>query len=174
MPYPTDGPLPKDTIGFPALGVFVPNTGTVAAQGGPVALDATGTPYASLLIAVPNANVDNVTLINAVATTTTQVSSDQTNNYGRGVIVYLNMATVGTGSVTLTIQGKDPVSGTYYTLLAGAAVITNVFNTYTVYPGAPVITNVSASSPLPKTWRVSIVANNANAVTYTASAAIIL
>jgi hypothetical protein len=174
MPYPTDGSLPRDVAGFPVLGVYAPNVGTIAAQAGPIALDATGTPYASLLIAVPNANVDNLTLINAVATTTTQVSSDQTNSYGRGVIVYLNMATVGTGSVTLTIQGKDPVSATYYTLLAGVAVITNSFNTYTVYPGNTVTANVSASTALPKTWRISIVANNANAVTYTASASIIL
>jgi hypothetical protein len=174
MPYPTDGPLPRDTVGFPVLGVFVPNVGTVAAQGGSVALDATGTPYASLLTAVPNTNIDNVTLINAVAATTSQTSSDQTNSYGRGVIVYLNMVTVGTGSVTLTIQGKDPVSGTYYTLLAGVAVTTNSFNVYTVYPGNTVTANVSASTALPKTWRVSVVANNANPVTYTVSESVIL
>lgn len=116
----------------------------------------------------------NTALINAVAATTTQTGADQINVNGRGVIVTLNMATVGTGSVTITIQGKDIASGQYYTLLAGAAVTTNSVNVYTVYPGAPATANVSANSPLPRTWRVLVTANNANATTYTVGASVIV
>jgi hypothetical protein len=106
------------------------------------------------------------------AVTTTQTGADQTNAGFRGVIVVLDMTVVGTGSVTLSIQGKDTVSGKYYTLLAGAAVTTNSTNVYTVYPGVPATANVSANSPLPRTWRVLVTANNANATTYTVGASL--
>jgi hypothetical protein len=117
--------------------------------------------------AAPNTGV---VLLTAVGVTTTQTSTDQTNLNGSRVTVVLDMTTVGTGSVTLSIQGKDPASGKYYTLLSGAAVTTNSTNVYYVYPGAPATANVSANAPLPKTWRVQAVANNANATTYTVGA----
>lgn len=119
-------------------------------------------------------NLDNISLIAASGVTTTQTGSDQVNYNHRGLIVVLSMTVVGTGSVTLTIQGKDPVSGQYYTMLAGAAVITNSTNVYTVYPGAPATANVSANAPLPRTWRVLATANNANPTTYTVAASIIV
>lgn len=118
-------------------------------------------------------NVDTGALITAVAATTTQTSADQVNSSGRGIKVFFNMATVGTGSVTITIQGKDPTSGTYYTILAGAAVITNVFTVYSVYPGLTAAANSVASDVLPRTWRITATANNANATTYTVSASVI-
>lgn len=119
-------------------------------------------------------NLDNISLISASGVTTTQTGADQTNHNGRGVIVTLDMTVVGTGSVTLEIDMKDPVSGKYVALLTGAAVITNTTNLYTVYPGAPATANVSANAPLPRTWRVKVVANNANATTYTVAASVIV
>lgn len=106
-------------------------------------------------------------VITAAAATTTQTGPDMANTSHRGVKVVLDMTTVGTGSVTLTIQGKDNASGKYYTLLAGAAVITNSTNVYTVYPSLPATANVSANDVLPKTFRILVTANNANAATYT-------
>lgn len=98
--------------------------------------------------------------------TTTVTGPDFVNNNARGVTVTLDMTTVGTGSVTLTIQGKDQASGKYYTILAGAAVITNSTNRYFVFPGAPVAANVSANDELPYIWRILVTANNANPTTY--------
>lgn len=49
MAYITDGSLPRDTVGFPAEGVYVPGVGTVAQQGGSVLNDSTSSnnqPYA--------------------------------------------------------------------------------------------------------------------------------
>lgn len=117
-------------------------------------------------------NVDTAALITATGATTTQTTPDQINYNGRCVKVVLDMTTVGTGSVTPTIQGKDAASGKYYTLLAGAAVVTNVTNVYTVCPGITVAANVSAADVLPRTWRVNVVANNANATTYTLGASV--
>lgn len=119
-------------------------------------------------------NVDTAALITAAAVTTTQTGADQTNVNGRGVKVVLDMTAVGTGSVTLTIQGKDAASGKYYTLLAGAAVTTNSTNVYEIYPGIAAAANAAASATLPRTWRVLVTANNANATTYTVGASVIL
>ena len=102
----------------------------------------------------------------AAGSTTTVTGSDMVNHSARGVKVVVVTTVIGTGSITLTIQGKDPASGTYYTLLAGAAIVTNTTNVYSVYPGAAATANVSANDALPGTWRLLVTANNANAATY--------
>jgi hypothetical protein len=101
-----------------------------------------------------------------VGATTTQTSPDFQSQLSRGIKVFLVTTAIGTGSITLSIQAKDPASGTYTTLLAGAAVTTNTSNMYTVFPGAPVAANVSANDGLPRVFRIQVVANNANAATY--------
>jgi hypothetical protein len=112
----------------------------------------------------------DVTAFASAARTTSQNNTagtgDTTNPGYRGIKVILDMTVVGTGSITLTIQGKDLTSSKYYTLLAGAAVVTNVTNVYTVFPAATAATNVTANDRLPLTFRINIVANNANSATY--------
>lgn len=108
----------------------------------------------------------DVSFLASAARTTTQTGADTTNYGWSGIQVVLDMTVVGTGSVTLTIQGKDAVSGKYFTLLAGAAVVTNVTNVYTVYPGITAAANVSASFVLPRVFRILVTANNANSATY--------
>ncbi len=117
---------------------------------------------------------DNIALMPSAAYTTTQTSADQTNPNARGVVVVLDMTIVGTGSVTLTIKGKDPVSGKYYTILAGVAVTTNSTNIYRVYPGLTAAANATASDVMPRTWQVVVTANNANSATYSVGAMLIL
>lgn len=111
--------------------------------------------------------------ITASGVTTTQTGTDQTNYNHRGVKVVLDMTNAGTGSVTLEIDGKDEVSGKYYAILTGAAVVSNSTNVYTVYPGITTAANAAVSDTLPRTWRVKVTANNANATTYTVGASLI-
>lgn len=118
-------------------------------------------------------NLD-VTLLASAARTATLQSSDQTNYNGRGLHVVLDVTSAGTGSITLTIQAKDALSGKYYTLLAGAAVTTNSTNVYKVYPGFPATANVSANDLLPRTWRIDVTHNNGNSITYSVGASVIL
>ena len=99
--------------------------------------------------------------------TTTQTGPDLTYPTARGVKVIIVTTAIGTGSVTVTIQGKDIASGTYYPLLASAAIVTNATTVLSVYPGAAVAANVSANDALPTTWRILCTANNANPATYT-------
>lgn len=119
-------------------------------------------------------NLDNIIVLASGARTTTQTQADQTNYNHRGIIAVLDMTTVGTGSVTLEIDGKDPVSGKYYSLLTGAAVTTNVTNVYRVYPGLTAAANATANDVLPRTWRLKITANNANTATYSVGVMLML
>lgn len=121
-----------------------------------------------------NRDFDTGQLLAGVGATASQNSADLTNADGRGVKVYVNTSLIGTGSITVSIQAKDPASGTYTTLLASAAIVTNVMTVLTVYPGLPVTTNVSANDVLPRQWRVSVVANNANPANYSVGASIIV
>jgi hypothetical protein len=114
----------------------------------------------------------NVTLLASAARTATLQSADQTNFNGSCVHVVLNVTSAGTGSITLTVQGKDSVSSAYYTLIAGAAVTTNSTNVYKVCPGITVAANVSAADILPRTWRIDVTHNNANSITYSVGASV--
>lgn len=113
-------------------------------------------------------------LLASAARTTTQNVADQTNYNWRGIHVILDVTDAGTGSITLKIEGKDSVSGKYYTLLEGVAVTSNSTNVYKVFPGAPATANVSANDLLPETWRVTVTANNANSITYSVGYSIIV
>lgn len=115
----------------------------------------------------------NVTAISSAARTATNNSGDLTNYNGRGLHVVLDVTAAGTGSITITIQGKDAVSGQYYTLLAGAAVTTNSTNTYKVYPGLTAAANAVASDILPRTYRILITHNNANSITYSVGVSVV-
>lgn len=109
-----------------------------------------------------NENSDNIVLLTSAAITANSNSTDQTNTSYRGIKVYL--ATGGFGAsestMTVTIQGKDPVSGNYFTILTSASLSASAFVVLTVYPGITASANVSASDVLPKSWRVSYAASN--------------
>lgn len=119
-------------------------------------------------------NLDNIVAIVSAAYTTTQTTSDQTNFNHRGIIAVLNVTVAGTGSVTLEIDGKDPVSGAYYAVLTGVAVTTNSTNVYRAYPGLTASANATANDILPRTWRIKVTANNANTITYSVGCILIL
>lgn len=107
------------------------------------------------------------TFLTSAARTTTQTQADQSNLNFKGIAVTVVTTAIGTGSITLSIQGYDVASATWVTLLAGAAIITNTNNTYFLYPDSPVVTNVSANMHLWPKYRLLVTANNANAATYT-------
>lgn len=111
-------------------------------------------------------NMDTLTFLNVSSVTTTQVSGGQTNFNGRGCIVILTTSAIGTGSITLSIQGVEPVSNYTWTILQGAAVTTNTTNIYRIYPGLTAVANATASDILPRSWQITVTANNANASSY--------
>lgn len=107
-----------------------------------------------------------ITTLASAARTTTQTSADLINYNGRFLHVILNVTSAGTGSITLTINGKDGASSTYYPLLVGAAVTTNSQNIYRVGVGLTSAANSVANDFVPRTFQLIVTANNANTMTY--------
>lgn len=119
----------------------------------------------------------NITVIASTTSTSTATvsQSDQTNPFYRGIRVFLDVTAVtASPSIILTIEGKDALSGTYYTLLAGAAVATVSTNSYVIFPGATVTANVSANTFLPATWRVKVASTDTDSITYRVGASLMI
>ena len=111
--------------------------------------------------------VNNVTLFASAARTATVNGADQTNRFAKGIIFTVDATAItATPSVVFTLQGKDDLSGKYYTILASAAVVSAATTTYTVFPGAPATANVSANAQLPRTWRLIATHGDTDSITY--------
>jgi hypothetical protein len=117
---------------------------------------------------------DMGTLIPAVAATTTQQSADYYAQNFKGITVVLDVTSIGTASLTVSIQGKDSVTGKYFTLLASSAITANGTTAHIVYPGITPATganaNTAVSTILPAAFRVVVTAGNGNPATYTVGA----
>lgn len=75
----------------------------------------------------------------------------------------------GTASVTPSIEGKDPVSGVFYTILTGAAVAATGITVMRVGPTIIAAANVAANAMLPAEFRVSVAVADAESLTYSFS-----
>lgn len=117
---------------------------------------------------------NNVQVFPSAANTASQDSGDFTNPGCKGVVLVIKI-TAGAGlSLTFTIQGKDPVSGAYYTILASSALTGTGTTVLRVYPGLTASANVTADDVLPRTWRVDVNAGNNTSATYSVGALLIV
>lgn len=105
----------------------------------------------------PIYNTDGIVLLTSAAITANGNSEIQANNFARGIKLYVNPGAFGSGAtaITVTIQGFDPVSKSFYTMLTSASLTASTFAVLTVYPGITASANVSVSDVLPRSWRVS-------------------
>ncbi len=113
-----------------------------------------------------NYNNTEVTLLASAARTTTQTSADIIVYNATKLIVVLDMTSIGTGSVTVSIDGKDSVSGKYYNILTGLAITSNSTNRYRIGETLAAVANSVAQDYLPRIIRIVVTANNANSATY--------
>jgi hypothetical protein len=103
------------------------------------------------------------TVFASAARTATPTAFDGSNLSGRGLHLIIDAtASSGSPSVVFTIQGKDPVSGKFYTILASAAITGTGTTVLRVYPGLTAAANTVANDVLPKTWRVIATHGNAD------------
>lgn len=110
----------------------------------------------------------------SAARTATPATVDQRNYGHRGIVVTLDITAVTSDpSLTLTIEGKDRLSGKYYTILSGSAETGTTTKTYTVYPGVTASANVAVSNVLPETWRVKVTHGDTDSATYSVGASLI-
>lgn len=94
------------------------------------------------------------------------------NSRGKALHLVVDVtANPGTlGSITVTIQAKDPVSGKFYTLLASAAITAVGTTVYRVGPALTAAANLVANDVVPKDLNILVTANNANPMTYSIGA----
>lgn len=71
-----------------------------------------------------------------------------------------------TPSTVVTLQGWDPASQTWQTLVASAAIVANGTSRITAGPGAPTTANLSQNTALPDKVRVTATHGNGNSHTY--------
>lgn len=119
-------------------------------------------------------NVNGTALASAARTASVN-SADLINHNGRGLHLVIDVTAItGAPSITVTIQGKDALSGKYYTILAGAAITAVGTTILRVYPGLLAAANLVANDVLPRSFRVSVVNANADSITYSVGSSTIL
>ena len=116
-----------------------------------------------------------ITVLPSEARTQSVSSEDFENLHYRGVKVVVDVSDLSnTPDITVSIEGHDPVSGKYYEILKSASITAVGTTIMTVYPGIEAVSNVSASDVLPRYWRVSVVHDNSDSITYSIGATMIL
>jgi hypothetical protein len=114
------------------------------------------------------------TALASAARTASVDSSDLTNGFGKGLHLVIDVTAVAaTPSITVTIQGKDALSGKYYTILASAAITATGTTVLKVHPGLTAAANAAANDLLPRTWRVSVTNADADSITYSVGYSIV-
>ncbi len=114
------------------------------------------------------------TVYSSAARTANPTKQILNNKGARGVLVVIDVTAItSTPSVVFTIQGYDPTSGKYYTILASAA-ITGVGTTVLrVHPELTGSANTIAKDFMPPRWAVDATHANGNSITYTVSYALV-
>lgn len=128
------------------------------------------------VVSLPEAaHVASIALLESEARTQDANSDDQINESGQGILLYINISIVGSGTITPQIQVKDSVSENYRTIWAATtALATNGLHVYALAPGAGALSYTEfAPLLLGRTWRLRMIAVNANVCTYSASADVI-
>lgn len=114
------------------------------------------------------------TIHESAARTAAPTNVDQHNEACSGVHVIVDYtARAAATTLTVTVEGKDPASGKYYTLLQSAALAlaTTVLK---VFPGATPAANLAANDILPRTWRVIVTPSDGNSATYSVGASLVV
>lgn len=115
----------------------------------------------------------NVTLLASAARTATNATGVQINPGKQAVDIIIDAtAASATPSVVFTVQGLDPLSGQYYTILASSAVTGISTTVLRIGPGLTAAANTVANYNLPRHWRVNCVHADANSITYSIGAQI--
>lgn len=118
----------------------------------------------------------NVQLATLVALAVGPVVTPMPNPVCRGVKVVIDITAITgtTPSLTVTIRGRDPMSGKAYTILASAALTATGTVVLTVYPSLVAAANLVANDVLPALWDVLLtVAGTTPAVTATIAASML-
>ena len=113
----------------------------------------------------------NIEILSSKARTATESSVVQKSRDFDGIHVIIDVTAVtATPSVVPTIEGYDPISGKYYTLLTGVAITATGTTVLKVFPNATAVANVSVNDFVPLNFRVTMTHGDADSITYSVSA----
>ena len=105
-------------------------------------------------------------VLTAQATSVSGADIDNLSSRGAHVVIDITAITGTTPTATFTVEGKDPVSGKYYTILASAALNAVATTVLRIGPGLTAAANLVANDILPPVVRVSVaIAGTTPAVT---------
>lgn len=114
----------------------------------------------------------DITILASEARTATVNGSDCEGSASSAHIVIDVTAVTATPSVVFTIQGKDKVSGEYYTILASSAITTTGTTVLKVGAGLAASANSVANDVLPNIWRVIATHADADSIIYSVGASV--
>lgn len=110
----------------------------------------------------------------ASSTKTASFNGDDVANLGyRGghIVIDVTAASGTSPTLVVTVQGKDPTSGKYYTILASASITGTGTTVLRIFDGATVAANTAANDVLPPVWRViSTIGGTSPSFTYSIGA----
>lgn len=95
-------------------------------------------------------------VLSAASTSRNGADIDNISSSGAHVVIDITAITGTTPTATFTVQGKDPVSGKYYTILASAALNATGTTVLRVGPGLTAAANLVANDILPPVIRVIV------------------
>jgi hypothetical protein len=107
------------------------------------------------------ANANKCINLGVVQTLTAQaagtvVTGDLDTRQAIGALVFINVTAV-TGSLTVSLKGKDEASGTYYTIIASPAIASTGMTVLRVYPGLTASANATVNDVTPVGCQISSV-----------------
>jgi len=143
---------------------------SAGAQGAPITQTGTAMDVNIASGTLPN----DLTVFASAARVATPTPYDGENIGGTGLNVVMDVtASAATPSVVVTIQGKDLVSGKFYTILASAAFTGGVeTRVLRVGPSLVAAANLAATAHLPRYWRVIVTHSDADSITYSVGASL--
>jgi hypothetical protein len=85
----------------------------------------------------------------------------------RGARIFIKAtAATSTPSVVFTFEVHDPITDTYYSLLASAAVTGISNNVYEIGPGVALVANLAAGKNIGRGFRVTATHADTDSITY--------
>jgi len=101
--------------------------------------------------------IQSLTALNLAAASASANSSDIGNTSAEGAIFVIDITAISgtTPTAVFTVEGKDPVSGKYYTILASASLSAVATTVLRVHPAMTAAANLVAADMMPSVFRVT-------------------
>ena len=120
-------------------------------------------------------NRSTITLFSSAARTATPTPRQALNKNNSSMQITIDVTAIAaTPSVVFNVEGKDRTSDKWYLLLASAAITAVGTTTLFFGPGQEATANVSTPKSVPRDFRVRPVHADADSITYTVGANLVI